>query len=98
MSILDVLAYQEDCSRRLKNLYFRCVVLANASTKVVEVEGRFYGPCEHCGEIAELSYEKFEDGQGLDHEVYICENCLTRIWGRMQQRMDDDNARERRER
>ena len=97
MSMIDMLAYQEDCSRRLKNLYFRCVVLANASTQVVEFEGRFYGPCEQCNTIAELSYEKFEDNHGFDHERYICENCLTRIWGRMQQRMEDDAAREQRE-
>jgi len=96
MSMSDILAYKEDCSRRLENLYFRCVVLPNVCTRAVKFKGHIYGPCEQCDTVTELSFEKFEDDQGNDAEIFLCSDCLEHVYGRMQQRMEDDEARERR--
>ena len=85
MPLVDVLGYRA--------MYFRCVVLANAARRIVDFEDRYYGPCEQCDRIEELSFEKFGD----DLEIFLCRDCLEHVYGRMQQRMEDDAARELRE-
>jgi len=66
-----------------EELYFKAVMLPNAVNGEVQCvlnkdgswSGKGLGKCERCGCFTELTFEKWEDAQGLDYEEFLCEKC-----------------------